>query len=253
MINCRGSASVCFHTALGSTPSVSAAAQEGWRGRGAGEGGRGPPCAPSPGDPPRDRSRPPRARKTSGRRVRGGGSGTLCDRSPGPRGAAPALPHFLPSGPAAPVLLEPVADEFPRNKVADLTGLSLSRGNAEPSPGLRASPDHLWVLEVPPQGGSLPRRRNRGTERLSARPQAPQLHQAGGPQALCGVPVGISRPRPAPEIWHLGALSHHPPRGRRGPREPAGPAPMLLWTWGSPLRRQGEEKLAPRRSSSLSQ
>lgn len=119
VINCREARHRVLAAALGSNPSSVSGAQERWWGRGHGKRDadrRGTLArGPSPG-----RGRPPRARKTSGRRVLGGAPGTLCDRAPGPR--EPRWPFsFLPSGPAAPALLEPVADEFPRNKAASLT------------------------------------------------------------------------------------------------------------------------------------
>lgn len=141
MINCQGSASPVYsHAVLGSNPSVSAAAQE-RVGVGAWEEGR-TAVAPSPGTLPRTAADFGPGRR-SGRRVLGGAPGTLCDRAPGPREPRLALPHFLLPGPL-PALLEPVADEFPRNKAASLTGLSpeqRKRRAQSLGPRLRPGPD----------------------------------------------------------------------------------------------------------------
>lgn len=80
-----------------------------------------------------------------------------------------------PPGPAAPVLLEPVADEFPRNKGADLSGLPLCRGNAsarasavgsEPFQhrflGPHSHPGSHWGISFVPVQEGKPRHREAG-------------------------------------------------------------------------------------------
>lgn len=174
-----------------------------------GRGTRTAVCA-LPGDPLQDRGQPPWARKRSGRRVLGGAPGTLCDRVPGPRGAALARPHFLPSGPAAPVLLEPVADEFPRNKAADLTGLSLSRGNAEPrASALGSEPVQTTCGPSQPPPGVTAKEgklRHREAECPAPGPTAASSRCPSGPLWRC--------------CWHQ--------RARACPQDPAPRCPVPL-------------------------